>query len=89
MENSPLVTEFWRGAFGIRRTKANFTRLPVVLTFEQTINADASSQLSDNLAVDLIYNSYSMRTKILSYIKDNIKLSPKKPILRTLYKEAS
>lgn len=78
--NSPLVEEFRRGAFGIRRTKANFARSPVDLTLEQTINADASNQLSDNLAVDAISArqrwalSHSMRTKILSTVKESIGL---------------
>lgn len=53
-ENSPLVREFRRGAFGIRRTNAKFARSPVDLTLEQTINADASNQFTDNLAVDSI-----------------------------------
>lgn len=52
--NSPLVDEFRRGAFGIKRTNANFARSPIDLTLEQTINADASNQLTDNLAVNSI-----------------------------------
>lgn len=82
-ENSPLISEFRRGAFGIRRTKTNFARSPVDLTLEQTINADASNQLTDNLAADSISArqrwalSHSMRTKILSTIKENIGLTKK------------
>lgn len=45
-ENSPF------GPFGVRRTKANFSRSPVDLTLEQTINADASNQLTNNLTVE-------------------------------------
>lgn len=52
--NSPLVTEFRRGAFGVRRTKANFSRSPVDLTLEQTISSDASDELTNNLAVEAI-----------------------------------
>lgn len=49
-----MVDEFRRGAFGIKRTSAKFARSPVDLTLEQTINADTSNQLTDNLAVDSI-----------------------------------
>ncbi|KAH9635594.1 hypothetical protein HF086_012263 [Spodoptera exigua] len=76
-------SEFRRGAFGIRRTAANFSRSPVDLTLEQTINADASNQLADNLAADSISArqrwalSHSMRTKILTSIKQNIGLTQK------------
>ncbi|KAH9637764.1 hypothetical protein HF086_007793 [Spodoptera exigua] len=86
--NSSLIAEFRRGAFGIRRTAANFSRSPVDLTLEQTINADASNQLADNLAADSISArqrwalSHSMRTKILTSIKQNIGLT-QKMILRT------
>lgn len=79
--NSSLVAEFRRGAFGIRRTAANFARSPVDLTLEQTINADASNQLADNLAADSISArqrwalSHSMRTKILTSIKQKIGLT--------------
>lgn len=52
--NSSLVAELRRGAYGIRRTAANFARSPVDLTLEQTIDADASNQLTDNLAADSI-----------------------------------
>ncbi|CAH0687786.1 unnamed protein product [Spodoptera exigua] len=81
--NSSLIAEFRRGAFGIRRTAANFSRSPVDLTLEQTINADASNQLADNLAADSISArqrwalSHSMRTKILTSIKQNIGLTQK------------
>ncbi|KAK9876442.1 hypothetical protein WA026_012755 [Henosepilachna vigintioctopunctata] len=50
---------------------------------EQTINADASNQLADNLAADSIAArkrwalSHSMRTKILTSIKQNIGLTKK------------
>ncbi|CAG9765728.1 unnamed protein product [Ceutorhynchus assimilis] len=84
-ENSPLVAEFRRGAFGIRRTKANFARSPVDLTLEQTINADASNQLIDNLAV----SSISARQRwALSYstIKENIGLTKKDDTSHSLQK---
>ena len=35
--------EFKNGCFSLKRTKKPFSRLPVDLTLEQTINADAAS----------------------------------------------
>ncbi|CAG4981938.1 unnamed protein product [Colias eurytheme] len=83
IENSPLITEFRRGAFGIRRTSAAFARSPVDLTLEQTINADASNELTDNLAADSISArqrwalSHSMRTKLLTITKEYLGLTAK------------
>ena len=39
-----LAEEFQNGRFGIKRTKKEFSRMPIDLTLEQTINADAASQ---------------------------------------------
>lgn len=53
------------------------------MTLEKTINADASNQLADNLAADSISArqrwalNHSMRTKILTSIKQNIGLTKK------------
>lgn len=44
--NSPLLQEFENGVFGIKRTTNNFSRAPVDLTLEQTINADAANSLT-------------------------------------------
>lgn len=90
--NSPLVAEFYRGAFGIKRTDMNFARSPVDLTLEQIINADASNQLTDNLAADSISArqrwalSHSMRTKIITTIKENIGLTMKDDTSHSLLK---
>ena len=37
-----LSAEFRNGRFGIKRTSKNFSRMPIDLTLEQTINADAA-----------------------------------------------
>lgn len=90
--NSSLIAEFHRGAFGIRRTQANFSRSPVDLTLEQTINADANNELTNNLAVESISArqrwalSHSMRTKILTAVKENIGLSKKDDTSHSLQK---
>ena len=44
-ETHPEVyQDFLKGGFGVKRTDKNFSRSPVDLTLEQTINADAASQ---------------------------------------------
>ena len=39
-----VYDEFKKRCFGIKRTKKDFSRLPIDLTFGQTVNPDASSQ---------------------------------------------
>ena len=46
------------GAFTIRRTEHAFSRLPVDLTLEQTINADATSRMSGISAMTNNYNAW-------------------------------
>ncbi len=48
------------GVFTVRRTDHNFSRLPVDLTLEQTVNADAASRLS---GITSMTNSYSTRLR--------------------------
>lgn len=88
-----MVDELRRGAFGIKKKKqVYFAHSPVNLTLEGTINADASSQLTDNLAVDSISAghrwalSHSMRTKILSTCKEHIGLTKKDVTSHSLQK---
>lgn len=81
IQDSPLVEEFRRGAFGIRRTKASLARSPVDLTLEQTVNSDAENQLTRNYSANSISArqrwalSHCMRTKILTFVKKDVKLS--------------
>lgn len=75
VNDSPLVSEFRRGAFGVKRTSNSLARLPVDLTLEQTINGDAANTLT---GVSHFTNSisarqrwalsHSMRTKILTTV---------------------
>lgn len=94
-ENSLLVTEFRRGAFEITRTKANLARSPVDLTLEQTINVDASKQLSKNLCAKSMFArqrwalNHSMRTKILTAVKENVGLSQKNDTSYSLQKKSN
>ena len=39
-----VYAEFKEGCFSLRRTEKAFSRLPIDLTLEQTINADAACQ---------------------------------------------
>lgn len=41
-----LEIEFKKGNFGVKRTDKPFSRIPVDLTLEQTINADAARRLT-------------------------------------------
>ena len=49
-----------KGAFSVRRTEHHFSRLPVDLTLEQTINADAASRLT---GITSFTNDYSARLR--------------------------
>lgn len=49
-----LVSEFRHGAFGIRRTKANFAKSPVYLTLEQT----SMQMLAINSLIILLLTQY-------------------------------
>lgn len=71
--DSQLLKEFKRGAFGVKQTKGSLARAPVDLTLEQTINADAANSLT---GVSHFTNSisapqrwalsHSIRTRIIS-----------------------
>lgn len=41
-----LKVQFEKGFFGVKRTEKPFSRQPVDLTLEQTINADAANRLT-------------------------------------------
>ncbi|EFN63887.1 hypothetical protein EAG_08092, partial [Camponotus floridanus] len=43
--NPELMQEMEQGYFGIQRTDKSFSRQPIDLTLEQTINADAAKRL--------------------------------------------
>ncbi|XP_071577048.1 uncharacterized protein [Temnothorax nylanderi] len=55
-----LENELKRGSIGIKRTTKPFSRIPVDLTLEQTINADAARRTS---GVINLTNSFSARQK--------------------------
>lgn len=52
--------EFSRGSFGVKRTNKTFSRQPIDLTLEQTINADAGNKLT---GISYLTNSLAARQK--------------------------
>lgn len=93
VDNSILLEEFRKGAFGIRRTKSCLGRSPVDLTLEQTINADAGNTLTgvshftNSIAARERWAlSHSVRTKIMSFVKAEIGLSQADDTSYTLQK---
>lgn len=91
LNKSELLNDFMRGAFGVKRTNNKFSRSPVDLTLEQTINADAASSLT---GVTHFTNSvsarqrwalsHSMRTKIISRLFEELKITSSNDTVREL-----
>ena len=70
-----LAEEFEKGMFGVRRTSNNFARIPIDLTLEQTINADAARRVTrvthfnNSIAARQRWaKSSPLRTTIISHI---------------------
>lgn len=70
-----LRDDFKKGFFGIKRTEKPFSRIPIDLTLEQTINADAARRLSgishftNSLAARQRWaKSHSIRAALISHI---------------------
>ena len=91
-ESLPEVYKsFSKGFFGIKRTNKKFSRLPVDLTLEQTINADAASQkvgitnLTNSISARQKWaDSHYIRTEIISNLNDDLNLSSKDDISKEL-----
>ena len=76
-----LYEEFKKGAFGVKRTSKSFSRIPIDLTLEQTINADAANQRT---GITSLTNSISAHQRwaeshFFAYV------SHFKPVYRTKY----
>lgn len=89
--NSPLLEEFTNGAFGIKRTNNTFSRAPVDLTIEQTINADAAncltgiSHFTNSISARQRWAlSHSIRTKIISVVLDELKMTVENDTIKEL-----
>lgn len=90
-ESSVLLQDFKRGAFGVKRTSGNFARLPVDITLEQTINADAANSMTgithftNSISARQRWSlSHSMRTKILSKLLEEINITSKDDVSHEL-----
>ncbi|KAG5879421.1 hypothetical protein JTB14_026512 [Gonioctena quinquepunctata] len=69
--------DFKSGCFGIERTDKPFSRIPIDLTLEQTINADAAKRLSgiahftNSIAARQRWTkSHSIRAALISHVLD-------------------
>ena len=91
-ETHPAVFQnFKRGLFSIKRTKKPFSRSPIDLTLEQTINADAASQKT---GISYITNSLSarqrwteshfLRTTIITDVMEDLSLTKKEDVTQDL-----
>ena len=79
-----LATELHKGRLGVKRTSTNFCRMPIDLTLEQTINADAASQRT---GIAAFTNSISarkcwaqnhfLRMRVVSHLLDTLDLNKK------------
>lgn len=88
-----LKIDFESGSFGIKRTSKNFSRQPIDLTLEQTINADASKRLTGVIhftnsisARQRWAKSHSLRSTIISHVLENISLKSRQDISNELEK---
>ena len=87
-ETHPQVEEDFRGgSFAVRRTEKAFSKMPVDLTLEQTINADAASQktgirsFTNSISARQRWaNSHSLSVSILSYLMDGSGLAKKEDV---------
>uniref|UniRef100_A0ABD2WFG9 Uncharacterized protein n=1 Tax=Trichogramma kaykai TaxID=54128 RepID=A0ABD2WFG9_9HYME len=86
-----LREDLENGSFGIRRTNKPFSRQPIDLTLEQTINADAASKLtgivnsSNSIASRQRWaRNHSLRTKIITFIMNESGLLKKQDITNDL-----
>ncbi|KAL4113704.1 hypothetical protein QTP88_017283 [Uroleucon formosanum] len=88
-----LKIDFESGSFGIKRTSKSFSRQPIDLTLEQTINADASKRLTGVIhftnsisARQRWAKSHSLRSTIISHVLESIGLKSRQDISNELEK---
>lgn len=88
-----LKVDFENGSFGIKRTSKSFSRQPIDLTLEQTINADASKRLTGIIhftnsisARQRWAKSHGLRSTIISHVLENIGLKNRQDISNELEK---
>lgn len=86
-----IYREFKDGCFSLKRTPKPFSRIPIDLTLEQTINADAACQRSGIISLTNSISarqrwaqSHSVRTSILSKLFEELGLTNKEDISEEL-----
>lgn len=79
------------GAFGVKRTDNSFSRVPVDLTLEQTINANAANCLTgiSHFTNSIIAKqrwalSHSIRTKIISAVLQELRMTDENDTIKEL-----
>ena len=82
-----------KGCFGVKRTNKPFSRQPVDLTLEQTINADAArtltgiTHLTNSISARQRWcKSHSIRSTIISYVLEETELTKTEDITADLEK---
>lgn len=82
-----LEEDFKKGFFGIKRTGKPFSRQPIDLTLEQTINADAArrltgiTHLTDSIAARQRWaRSHDIRLTIITHVLEEIGINKKQDI---------
>ena len=91
-ETHPEVSKcFQEGCFAIKRTQKHFSALPIDLTWEKTINADATSEKTVITSLTNFIRakkrwvrSYFLCTKNISQIFDKVGMSKKEDITQDL-----
>ena len=83
-----VYDEFKKDCFGIKRTKKDFLRLTIDLTFEQTVNADAASQ---KIGISYFTNSiqqwadsHFVRIEVLSEVLNKLNITTKEDVSQDL-----
>ena len=93
LKNSHLdiYEEFKNGCFSLKRTSKLFSRIPIDLTLEQTINADAAYQRSGIIlltnsisARQRLAKNHSIRTSILSKLFEELRITRKEDTSKEL-----
>ena len=87
-ETHPAVfEEFQKGGFGLKRTSKPFSRIPIDLTLEQTINADAACQRSGVVSITNSISarqrwaqSHSIRVTVVSQLYEDLGLTSKEDV---------
>lgn len=93
VEEPSLLSNLQSGSFGVKRTDKPFSKQPVDLTLEQTINADAANKLTgishttNSISARQRWcKSHSLRSKIISHVMEITALRKAQDITADLQK---